>query len=70
MRLQQELRSGYKKYEDIDAISAMQMPYLQAVIQEGLRIYPPASQGFPRISPGAYVDGIWVPAGVCKERIP
>ncbi len=70
MHLQQELRSGYKKYEDIDAISAMQMPYLQAVIQEGLRIYPPASQGFPRISPGAYVDGIWVPAGVCKERDP
>lgn len=61
--LQYEIRSRFKNYEEIDATSAMQLPYLQAVIQEGLRIYPPGSQGFPRISPGAYVDGIWIPAG-------
>lgn len=27
-------------------------------------MYPPGSQGFARISPGAEVDGYWVPQGV------
>jgi cytochrome P450 len=42
----------------------MQLPYLQAVISEGLRVYQPGSQGFPRLSPGAMIDGHWVPKGV------
>ena len=68
-RLRREVRSRYAKYEEIDAQSAMQLPYLQAVIQEGLRIYPPASQGFPRTSTGAFVDGIWIPKGVFNLKI-
>lgn len=58
-----EIRSRYKTYEEIDAKSAMQLPYLQAVLNESLRIYPPGSQGFPRISPGCEIDGYWVPKG-------
>lgn len=63
-KLHQEIRARYGKYDDIDASTALQLPYLQAVIHEGLRIYPPGSQGFPRVSPGTEVDGVYVPAGV------
>lgn len=63
-KLKAEIRDRFQSYEEIDASAALQLPYLQAVINEGLRIFPPGSQGFPRTSPGAYVDGFWVPAGV------
>jgi cytochrome P450 len=33
------------------------------VLHESLRIYPPGSLGFPRISPGCQIDGIFVPKG-------
>ncbi|MCJ1383955.1 hypothetical protein MMC17_007069 [Xylographa soralifera] len=62
-KLQKEVRDRYQNYEQIDATSAMHLPYLQAVINEGLRIFPPASQGFPRYSPGAMVDGYYIPKG-------
>lgn len=63
-RMQQEIRGRYKNGNEITAMSAQQLPYLQAVISEGLRIYPPGSQGFPRTCPGATIDGHWVPKGV------
>ncbi len=59
-----EIRARYNSYEDIDATSALQLPYLQAVIQEALRIHPSGAQGFPRTSPGILIDGHYVPAGV------
>lgn len=66
-KLQQEIRDRYKAAVDVDATSALQLPYLQAVVQEGLRIFPPGSQGFPRISPGVQIDGRWIPSGVCDS---
>ena len=63
-KLQTEIRNRYVSYEEIDATTAQQLPYLQAVISEGLRIYPPGSQGFPRVSPGAFIGDVWVPRGV------
>ncbi|PYI24529.1 putative cytochrome P450 [Aspergillus violaceofuscus CBS 115571] len=62
-KLQAEIRGRFKTYTEITNSTAQTLPYLQAVISEGLRIYPPGSQGFPRISPGAAIDGVWVPAG-------
>ncbi|KAK4210068.1 cytochrome P450 [Rhypophila decipiens] len=62
-KLKSEIRTRYKSYDEIDATSAMQLPYLQAVINEALRIHPPGSQGFPRVSPGCEIDGHWVPKG-------
>ncbi|KAL4746663.1 hypothetical protein BDW72DRAFT_207141 [Aspergillus terricola var. indicus] len=62
-KLLAEIRSRYQAYDEIDAASALQLPYLQAVIHESLRIHPPGSQGFPRVSPGVEIDGHWVPAG-------
>lgn len=69
-KLANEIRHRWTKYEEIDASSAQALPYLQAVISEGLRIYPPGSQGFPRVSPGAFIDERWVPAGVSYATKP
>ncbi|KAI0870729.1 cytochrome P450 [Hypoxylon argillaceum] len=61
--MRKEIRNRFPTYESINATSAQQLPYLQAVISEGLRIYPPGSQGFPRLSPGYAIDGEWIPQG-------
>ncbi|KAJ5735335.1 uncharacterized protein N7483_000460 [Penicillium malachiteum] len=62
-RLKREIRGRYQSYEEIDASSALQLDYLQGMINEALRILPPSSQGFPRISPGLEIDGYYVPSG-------
>ncbi|KAK8107114.1 uncharacterized protein PG998_009127, partial [Apiospora kogelbergensis] len=62
-KLVNEIRSRYSDYDMIDAISAQQLPYLHAVLNESLRIYPPGPLGFPRISPGCNIDGFWIPKG-------
>ncbi|KAL2833626.1 cytochrome P450 [Aspergillus pseudoustus] len=62
-QLKQEVRGRYKSYEEIDGQSALQMPYLQAVINEALRMHPSGAQGFPRLSPGTTISGHWVPKG-------
>ena len=54
--------------EEIDVSSALQLQYLQAVIKEGMRIFPASSQGIPRLSLGITVDGFWVPSGVCHAQ--
>ncbi|KAH8432071.1 cytochrome P450 [Aspergillus melleus] len=65
-KLRSEIRNRYRFASDINATSALQLPYLQAVISEGLRIYPPGSQGFPRNTPaeGVVVDGMHIPGNV------
>lgn len=63
-RLQDEIRDRFSDYKDINATAARQLPYLQAVINEGLRIYAPGSGGFPRVSTGMKVGDVYVPAGV------
>ena len=47
------------------------MPYLNACINEGLRMYPPVPTGLPRTVPdgGAAVCGAWVPQGVSLSYI-
>ena len=59
-----EIRGTFQSYEDIKAQSAQQLPYLQAVINEGLRLFPPGSQGSPRVSPGFELHGKYIPEGV------
>ena len=47
----------------INGDTTQNLHYLFAVIEEGLRIYPPVPAGLQRVSPGAEVDGYYVPAG-------
>ncbi len=62
--LQSEVRGAFKDASEIDSNSASKLPYLFAAIEEGLRIFPPVAFGLPRVSPGATVDGHYIPAGV------
>ena len=63
-RLQEEVRGSFARYEDITSDSVSQLSYLNAVLEETMRIFPPSPVGPPRISPGETVDGIYVPKGV------
>ncbi|KAI2706025.1 hypothetical protein CBS147332_7269 [Penicillium roqueforti] len=58
-----ETCASFDNLSDINATAVQQLPYLQAVISESLRIYPSASQGFPRLSPGAEIGGVYIPRG-------
>lgn len=48
------------------------MPYLAAVIEETLRLYPPVAAGLRRIVPkgGATIDEYFVPENVSLFRLP
>lgn len=63
-RLVDEIRQGFKSYDEITADSLQSFRYLQAVLEEGLRIHTNAAFGLPRLSPGATVDGHYIPKGV------
>ncbi|KAK8110606.1 uncharacterized protein PG998_007063 [Apiospora kogelbergensis] len=49
--------------QGIDGEATARLPYLKAVVEESVRLFPPVS-GFPRVSPGETVDGAYIPAGV------
>jgi cytochrome P450 len=69
-RLKNEIRSTFKSSEDISLQACSELKYLQACIEETLRIYPPIKIGFPRITPpqGAIIDGKFVAGGVSLAR--
>lgn len=62
-KLTAELDSVFSSPAEIDGRTA-KLPYLNAVITEAMRLYPPVPVGGPRVSPGSYVDGVYIPAGV------
>lgn len=63
-RLQDEVRNGFARYEDITGDAVAHLPYLNAVLEETMRLMPPSPVGPPRVSPGETVDGVYVPKGV------
>lgn len=68
-KLVAELRSHFQSAADITAASSQGLPYLTGCIEEGLRVFPPAPNGAPRVSPGAEIDGFYVPKGtVCSTH--
>lgn len=69
-RLQKEIREAFQESTAIDSDSTAHLPYLSAVIEEGLRIYNPASFGLPRICPGAEINGHYIPAGTVVHTSP
>lgn len=64
--LQQEIRTSFESYEQINDASTTPLEYLKAVILEGMRMYPPLPFPLPRVVPpeGGIVDGHFVPGGV------
>ncbi|KAI0865200.1 cytochrome P450 [Xylaria cubensis] len=61
--LQDEVR-GLGTYDELTGDRLASLRYLNAVIEETLRMFPPIAFGLPRVSPGDCVDGYFVPAGV------
>lgn len=65
-KLQKEIRGSFDVTEDITVSSVSPLPYLRAVIQEALRLHPPAPVAQPREvdRPGVVVYGQEIPIGV------
>ncbi|KAF2439282.1 benzoate 4-monooxygenase cytochrome-like protein P450 [Karstenula rhodostoma CBS 690.94] len=49
-KLEEEVRGAFESEEDINVGSVARLEYLGAVIQEGIRMGPPASIGMPRVT--------------------
>lgn len=63
-RLCAEVRGEFSTYSEIRADKLQSQKYLQAVLDESMRIHTNAAFGLPRYSPGALVDGEYIPKGV------
>ncbi|RWA09278.1 hypothetical protein EKO27_g5848 [Xylaria grammica] len=63
--LSNEIRQRFSTFEDITLDVLFSLPYLNAVINEGLRLCPPIPWVLPRKVPasGATVCGTWIPGG-------
>lgn len=68
-RLQAELLETFQSDSDIKAKQLQDLPYLNAVIKESMRLFPPVALGGVRVSPGTTVDGVYVPKGVCRDQL-
>jgi cytochrome P450 len=68
-KLVHEIRSSFTSEAEITMASVGRLEYLEAVINEGLRITPPVVIGVPRIAPagGEVVCGQSVPEGVSHD---
>ncbi len=61
-RLVTEIRGAFKSHKDISWNGAKDLPYLEACINEALRMFPPVPGNLNRVVPseGALIDGKWV----------
>lgn len=64
-----EIRSAFKSYDEITASAAANLPYMTCCLKESLRFIPSLLTGMPVVSPGAIVDGTYVPKGVCYQTL-
>ncbi|KAH7027229.1 cytochrome P450 3A17 [Microdochium trichocladiopsis] len=62
-RLQEEVRGAFASEAEVDIKSSARLPYLSACLEETMRLYPPAVVTPPRVSPGAEIEGRFVPKG-------
>ncbi|KAM3474361.1 hypothetical protein MY5147_004292 [Beauveria neobassiana] len=58
-----EVRGTFATEEEINMKSAAKLQYLQACLHETLRVYPPVPETTPRHSPGALINGDYIPKG-------
>lgn len=70
-KLQAEIRGTFNHYDQINARSTLPLKYVEAVVLEGLRMYPPLPFALPRIVPegGDTVDGHFLPAKVALAQV-
>ena len=63
-QLCEEIRGSFSTQEQITIDTLGELPFLDAVINEGMRLGPPTPAILSRLSPGANVCGYWLPHGV------
>lgn len=72
-RLKTEIRGSFTSDKEMDLSSLAQQNYLNACLEEGLRMYPPAPTAMPRRSPtgGGVVCGEVIPENVspCQSKL-
>lgn len=68
--LVEEVRGAFAEYRAIDIEAVASLKYLNGCVQESLRLHQETTDGLPRISPGAVVDGEYVPRGVSITHSP
>jgi cytochrome P450 len=61
--LKDEIRSNFCNHDEINLSRVNELKYLNAVIDEGLRMYPPANSNHPRVV--SHVD-----AFICGRHVP
>ncbi|KAM0806625.1 putative Cytochrome P450 [Seiridium cardinale] len=68
-KLTEEVRSTFSSDDQIDLVTTQNMSYLQAVLDETLRMYPPVSGGTPRkiARGGGYIAGRFIPENTVVE---
>lgn len=68
-KLNEEVRSAFKDEDEIDLLSVGKLDYMLAVLDEGMRVYPPVPNQGNRVVPagGAMVAGKWVPGGTSLQ---
>lgn len=68
-KLKAEIRGAFAAEAEITWSAVNQLPYTLAVLNEGLRMYPPVPFGFPRMVEGLgdFVCGRWIPGGVSQR---
>ncbi|KAK3689756.1 cytochrome P450 [Podospora appendiculata] len=71
-KLNHEVRSAFRSADEITMSSANRLPYLLAVINESLRMYPPVTSGLVREVPvgGGTIAWQYIPAGTFVEKDP
>ena len=65
----EELHATFNSEEEIDMRSASKLIYLNAVIEETLRYYPPGPNAMWRMTPpeGNNILGDWIPGNVSQS---
>ncbi|KAK3395454.1 cytochrome P450 [Sordaria brevicollis] len=71
-RVTQEVRTAFKSVDEININSVNKLPYMVAVLNETLRMYPPVTSNLPRVVPrgGAKVLGEYMPEGTIVDIQP
>ncbi|KAF2846747.1 benzoate 4-monooxygenase cytochrome P450 [Plenodomus tracheiphilus IPT5] len=68
-RLVDEVRGAFTSFNDMSMSRLAQLNFLNACLEEGLRMYPPLPVGLPRVTPvgGSAVCGHWVAGGTSVQ---
>lgn len=62
--LSEETRDKFESFHDITPSALASLPTLHACLEESLRLLLSNNTGLPRISPGAIIDGHYIPKEV------